>query len=294
VVEPSYFCAVKPPYITSSFLQQFIVAALHEDVGDGDHSSIASIPEEAVSKAKLLVKEQGILAGVELAQEIFKKVDERLKMTVQIEDGTPVAYGQIAFVVEGPSRSILTAERLVLNCMQRMSAIATKTRLFCELIKGTSATVLDTRKTTPNFRLIEKWAVLIGGGQNHRIGLFDMIMLKDNHIDMAGGIEAAIIRTKDYLRAGNRNLKIEIETRNLQEVEEVLRVGGIDVIMLDNMSLADMKHAVKMINGKFKTEASGGITEATIRNVAECGVDFISVGALTHAVKSIDLSLKAF
>jgi nicotinate-nucleotide pyrophosphorylase (carboxylating) len=285
---------VKPFYITDAFLKQFITTALAEDVGDGDHSSLASIPENAVSKARLLVKENGVLAGVVLAESIFKTVDQDLIISVKIQDGQTVKYGDVAFVVEGRSRSILTAERLVLNCMQRMSAIATLTAHLTGLIKGTGAQILDTRKTTPNFRFLEKWAVLIGGGRNHRIGLYDMIMLKDNHIDMAGGIEQAILRTKDYLRATKRDLKIEIETRNIAEVEKVIAVGGVDVIMLDNMSPADMKQAVKLIGGKYQTEASGGITESTIHEVATCGVDFISVGALTHSVKSMDLSLKAF
>jgi nicotinate-nucleotide pyrophosphorylase (carboxylating) len=284
---------VKPDYITSSFLENFIATALHEDVGDGDHSSIASIPESAQSQARLLVKDNGILAGVELATEIFHQVDKNLSVEIKLNDGARISKGDVAFIVTGFSRSILTAERLVLNSMQRMSGIATKTSALQELVKGTKAKLLDTRKTTPNFRLLEKWAVVIGGGQNHRIGLFDMIMLKDNHIDMAGGIESAIIRTKDYLRATNRNLKIEVETRSLQEIKEVMRVGGIDIIMLDNMDLQTMREAVKIIGDNYKTEASGGITEDTIRAVAECGVDFISVGALTHSVKSLDLSLKA-
>ena len=241
---------MKPSYITDAFLQQFISAALAEDVGDGDHSSLASIPETAESKARLLVKEDGILAGVELGLEIFKAVDKSLHVSVYIQDGAKVKYGDVALVVTGRSRSILTAERLVLNTMQRMSAIATKTAFLSELIAGTGAKILDTRKTTPNFRLPEKWAVLIGGGQNHRIGLYDLIMLKDNHIDMAGGIRQAIVRTKDYLRATKRNLRIEIETRNLQEVQEVIDVGGVDIVMLDNMSLADMKRAVEMIARK--------------------------------------------
>ena len=264
-----------------------------EDIGDGDHSSLSCIPPDTTNKAQLLIKEDGILAGVELALEIFKRTNPALKVEVLIEEGSPVKKGDVGFIVSGPSRSILTAERLVLNCMQRMSAIATKTHYLSSLIAGTHAVLLDTRKTTPNFRLLEKWAVLIGGGKNHRIGLYDMIMLKDNHIDMAGGHREAIIRTKDYLRATNRDLKIEVETRNLDEVKEVLSVGGVDTIMLDNMSLADMKTAVALIAGKYKTEASGGITEETIRSVAECGVDYISVGALTHSVKSLDISLKA-
>lgn len=241
-----------------------------------------------------MVKEEGVLAGVELARGIFKRVDPSLAFEIKLEDGNSIAVGDIAFTVEGPARSILTSERLVLNCMQRMSGIATVTKRLVKLVEGTKAVLLDTRKTTPNFRLPEKWAVVIGGGQNHRIGLFDMVMLKDNHIDMAGGIEQAILRTKEYLRASNRNLKIELETRTLKEVEEVLRVGDVDIIMLDNMSTDEMRKAVWLINGRYKTEASGGITEATIRSVAECGVDYISVGALTHSVKSLDLSLKAF
>ena len=259
---------VKPPYITDNFLNQFIASALAEDVGDGDHSTLASIPKNTKSRAKLLVKDEGILAGVSLAESIFHYIDKDLSLTILIKDGTSVKKGDIAFTVEGSAQSILTSERIILNCMQRMSAIATKTHYFTLLVAGTKTKVLDTRKTTPNFRLLEKWAVLIGGGTNHRIGLFDMIMLKDNHIDMAGGLEPAIIRTKDYLRATKLNLKIEIETRNLQEVQEVLRIGGIDTIMLDNMNLADMKEAVKLINGKFTTEASGGITEETIPSIA--------------------------
>jgi nicotinate-nucleotide pyrophosphorylase (carboxylating) len=217
-----------------------------------------------------------------------------LTTEVSLQDGADIKPGDIAFIVSGSSRSILTAERLVLNCMQRMSGIATKTRSLVKLVEGTQCQLLDTRKTTPNFRLAEKWAVLIGGGSNHRFGLYDMIMLKDNHIDMAGGIKAAIQRTNDYLRATHKGLKIEIETRTLAEVDEVLRVGNVDIIMLDNMDAGTMKEAVKSINGKYKVEASGGITEDIIRTVAECGVDFISVGALTHSVKSLDLSLKAF
>jgi nicotinate-nucleotide pyrophosphorylase (carboxylating) len=285
---------MRPPYVTSEFLHQFILSALAEDIGDGDHSTLAAIPSNSIKKARLLIKEDGILAGVELAEQIFHSFDPSLTLDIKLADGTPVSKGEIAFTVEGSARSILTTERLVLNCMQRMSAIATKTNYLTSLISGTRAKILDTRKTTPNFRLLEKWAVLLGGGLNHRIGLFDMIMLKDNHIDMAGGIERAIIRTKDYLRAGNRNLRIEIETRTLEEVVEVIRVGGVDVIMLDNMDLETLKAAVKRIDGKYKTEASGGVTEETIRDIADCGVDFISVGALTHSINSLDLSLKAF
>jgi nicotinate-nucleotide pyrophosphorylase (carboxylating) len=285
---------VLPNYITEDFLNTFIASALAEDIGGGDHSTQASIPANEKSHARLLVKGKGILAGVSMALRIFHFYDRNLTVETNLEDGTAVDHGDVAFFVSGSARSILTTERLVLNCMQRMSGIATKTNYLMGLISGTSATILDTRKTTPNFRLLEKWAVLIGGGGNHRIGLFDMIMLKDNHIDMAGGIEQAIIRTKDYLRAGKLNLKIEIETRNLKEVRQVMEVGGIDIIMLDNMSLSEMTEAVALIGGKYKTEASGNITEETIRSVAECGVDFISVGALTHTVRSLDMSLKAY
>jgi nicotinate-nucleotide pyrophosphorylase (carboxylating) len=284
---------VRPAYITDEFLQDFIQSAFREDIGDGDHSSLASIPEKATSKARLLVKDSGVLAGVDLALQIFKHADKSLTVEVTLPDGRLVKPGDVAFVVSGSSRSILTAERLVLNCMQRMSGIATKTKELAKLIEGTPAHLLDTRKTTPNFRLIEKWAVLIGGGYNHRIGLFDLIMLKDNHIDMAGGIKPAIVQTNDYLRATKKKLKIEVETRSLAEVEQVLAVGSVDIIMLDNMSVSMMKDAVKLINGKYKTEASGGITEKTIREVAMTGVDFISVGALTHSTRSLDLSLKA-
>ena len=284
---------MKPVYLTDSAIKTFIRTALQEDVGDGDHSSIAAIPEGAFSKAQLLIKGEGILAGVALAQHIFQAVDPKLTVTLLKNDGQEVAVGDVGLLVEGPARSILTAERLVLNCMQRMSGIATYTHYLTSLIKGTHARLLDTRKTTPNFRLMEKWAVTIGGGHNHRFGLYDMVMLKDNHIDFAGGIEQAITATKQYLQAKNKSLKIEIETRNLHEVKEVIRVGGVDVIMLDNMMPSDMKEAVKLIDGRYKTEASGGITEKTIRDVAECGVDFISVGALTHSIKSMDISLKA-
>lgn len=284
---------MKPAYITGEALRQFITSALAEDVGEGDHSTLASIQPDARKTARLLVKDEGVLAGVELAKEIFRHADKDLQVQIHLEDGARVTKGDVAFSVTGSARTILTMERLVLNCMQRMSAIATKTRYYTELIAGTKAQLLDTRKTTPNFRLMEKWAVLIGGGKNHRIGLYDMIMLKDNHIDMAGGIPAAINRTKDYLRTINKKLPIEVETRNLSEVREVLETGGVDIIMLDNMDVATMREAVTLIGKRCKTEASGGVTEETIRAIAECGVDYISVGALTHAVKSLDLSLKA-
>lgn len=288
-----YFCTVKPAYITDAFLETFISTAFAEDVGDGDHSTLAAIPAEATSEARLLVKDSGVLAGIEVAVRIFRFFDPSLKLDIRLNDGATVSPGDIAFTVAGPARSILTAERLVLNTMQRMSGIATRTAKLARLIDGTGARLLDTRKTTPNFRLLEKWAVLIGGGENHRIGLYDMIMLKDNHVDMAGGIRAAINRAKEYLRAVGKNLKVEVETRTLAEVKEALETGGVDMIMLDNMDIATIRKAVAMIGGRCRTEASGGITEETIRAVAECGVDYISVGALTHSVRSLDLSLKA-
>lgn len=274
-------------------IDKFITEALQEDVGDGDHSSLAAIPAESKSKAQLLIKDDGIIAGIALAEKIFDKFDNTLVVNTLIRDGESVKKGDVGFTVEGSARSILTCERLVLNCMQRMSGIATYTDEMTTLIKGTTAKLLDTRKTTPNFRIAEKWAVAIGGGTNHRFGLYDMVMLKDNHIDFAGGIEKAIKATKKYLADTGRNLKIEVETRNLQEVEEVVKTGGIDIIMLDNMIPSVMKDAIRIIDGKYQTEASGGITERNIREVAECGVDFISVGALTHSVKSLDISLKA-
>ncbi|SEF83246.1 carboxylating nicotinate-nucleotide diphosphorylase [Algoriphagus boritolerans] len=284
---------MKPAYLTPESLQKFIQSALLEDIGPGDYSSLASIPEGKTGRAQLLIKDEGILAGVELAGEIFKSVDPRLEVQFFKKDGDAVKAGDVGLIVSGPSASILSAERLVLNCMQRMSAIATKTHRLSQLISHTKAKLMDTRKTTPNFRLMEKWAVLIGGGVNHRFALYDMVMLKDNHVDFAGGIREAIERTKKYLAENSLNLKIEIETRNLNEVRQVLEVGGIDYIMLDNMDFATMREAVKMIDGKFSTEASGGITEETLAKVAECGVDFISMGALTHSVSSLDISLKA-
>lgn len=285
---------MKPTYLTPQSINEFISRALAEDVGDGDHSSLAAIPAEARNQARLLVKGEGILAGVELAGYIFNAVDPELNVEVLLPDGSAVTYGDVALTVKGKAQSILTAERLVLNCMQRMSGIATYTHHMVSLIEGTGAQLLDTRKTTPNFRLPEKWAVVIGGGINHRYGLFDMIMLKDNHVDYAGGVREAITATQQYLQEKNKKLKIEVETRTLQEVAEALETGGIDRIMLDNMTPEMMRQAVNMIAGKYETEASGGITEATIRAAAETGVDYISVGALTHSIKSIDLSLKAF
>jgi nicotinate-nucleotide pyrophosphorylase (carboxylating) len=284
---------MRPTYASNKNLHKFISLALQEDIGEGDHSTLASVPENATGKARLLIKDDGILAGVELAEMIFKVVDETLQVEILIGDGSAVKKGDVGLYVSGKARSILQAERLVLNCMQRMSGIATYTRFLQQKIAHTKAQLLDTRKTTPNFRICEKWAVWIGGGKNHRFGLYDMIMLKDNHIDYAGGIRKAIEATHRYLQEKNLSLRIEIETRNLQELQEVLEVGGIDVIMLDNMSLADMRKAVEMIAGKYQTEASGGVNEQTIASIAECGVDFISVGALTHSVKSLDISLKA-
>ena len=284
---------MKPFYLTPQALTDFIKSALREDVGDGDHSSLASIPAEAQNQARLLVKDNGILAGVELDEMIFKEVDPNLKVEVLIKDGSTVKVGDVALTVSGKAQSILTSERLVLNCMQRMSGIATFTNRLVKMLEGTNTRLLDTRKTTPNFRICEKWAVLIGGGQNHRYGLYDMVMLKDNHIDYAGGIEKAVKATHEYLKRQGKDLKIEVETRNLDEVKQAVEVGGIHRIMLDNMTPAMMKEAVQLIGGRYETEASGGITDQTLREVAETGVDFISVGALTHSIKSLDLSLKA-
>ncbi len=274
-------------------IQQFIKTALAEDLGDGDHTSLACIPMNAKGKAQLLVKENGILAGAELALEIFKTVDSSLKVKMLKKDGSKIEIGDIVLTVEGKSQSILLAERLVLNCMQRMSGIATKTNKLVKLCKGTKTKVIDTRKTTPNLRGLEKWAVVLGGGANHRIGLYDMVLIKDNHIDYAGGIKQAIDAANHYLRSKRKKLKIEIEARNLNEVKQILAIGTIHRIMLDNFSISDIKKAVKLIDGKYETEASGGITEKTIASYAKCGVDFISVGALTHHIKSLDLSLKA-
>ena len=281
------------PYVTEEALNQFIKSALKEDIGHGDHSSLGAIPFDAQSSAQLKIKDEGVLAGMVLAERIFKAVDPDLKVSNQLKDGDRVKFGDIGLEVRGRAISILSAERLVLNCMQRMSGIATKTRNLVDLIKHTKAQLLDTRKTTPNSRIIEKWAVTIGGGQNHRFGLYDMIMLKDNHNDFAGGIKAAISSTKKYLAENNLHLKIEVETRNLEEVNQALETGGVDVIMLDNFDLLNLKQAVDLIGDKCQTEASGGITESTIRDIAETGVDFISVGALTHSYNSLDISLKA-
>ncbi|WP_144606109.1 carboxylating nicotinate-nucleotide diphosphorylase [Algoriphagus algorifonticola] len=285
---------MRPAYLTDQAIQSFIQSAFAEDIGPGDYSSLAAIPSDKKGQAKLLIKGDGVLAGIEMAEKIFKSYDPSLEVTLLKKDGDEVNYGDIGLTVSGPAASILSSERLVLNCMQRMSGIATLTHRLTQKIIHTKARLMDTRKTTPNFRLMEKWAVHIGGGVNHRFALYDMVMLKDNHVDFAGGIQQAIERTKAYLASHNLNLKIEVETRNLQEVEEVVRVGGVDYIMLDNMDYATMRKAVAIIDGKFETEASGGITEETLAEVAECGVDFISMGALTHSVKSLDISLKAF
>ena len=274
-------------------LQLIIQNAIREDVGDGDHSSLACIPTEAQGKAKLLVKDNGIIAGVAFAKMVFNYVDANMKIETFIEDGSEVNYGDIVFHVTGSSQSILKAERLVLNSMQRMSAIATKTKKYVDLLEGTNTKVLDTRKTTPGFRACEKWAVKIGGGENHRFALYDMVMLKDNHIDFAGGITKAINKTKDYLEANNKDLKIIVEARNLNEVEEILESEGIYRILIDNFNFEDTKTAVALIGTKCLTESSGNINEQTIRQYAECGVNYISSGALTHSVHNMDLSLKA-
>lgn len=264
-----------------------------EDIGDGDHSTLSCIPRDARGKSQLIVKEQGILAGVEVARRVFERFDADLSMDVYITDGTAVNVGDIAFVVEGRIQSLLQTERLMLNLMQRMSGVATRTYEYVKLLEGTKTRVLDTRKTTPGLRLLEKEAVKIGGGVNHRIGLYDMIMLKDNHVDFAGGIEQAIERARAYLNEKGKDLKIEIEVRNFDELSQVLSVGGVDRIMLDNFSVENTRKAVDLINGRFETESSGGITFDSLRAYAECGVDYISVGALTHSVKSLDLSFKA-
>jgi nicotinate-nucleotide pyrophosphorylase (carboxylating) len=264
-----------------------------EDIGDGDHTTLSSIPETAVGKSQLIIKEEGILAGVEIARQVFHAFDPELKMTVFISDGAAVQAGDIAFVVEGKVHSLLQTERLMLNIMQRMSGIATRTHQYVKALEGTKTRVLDTRKTTPGLRLLEKEAVRIGGGVNHRVGLYDMILLKDNHVDFAGGIENAIQRAKAYLQAKGKNLQIEIEVRNFDELSQVLQVGGVDRIMLDNFTPEDTRKAVEVIGGKYETESSGGITFDDLRTYADCGVDYISVGALTHSVKSLDMSFKA-
>lgn len=272
---------------------RLIDLAFAEDIGDGDHTTLCCIPENAMGKSHLLIKEDGILAGVEVAKRVFAKFDPTMQVEVLINDGTPVKKGDVAMVVTAKVRSLLQTERLMLNIMQRMSGIATMTNKYVERLKGTKTHVLDTRKTTPGLRMLEKQAVKIGGGMNHRIGLFDMILLKDNHIDFCGGITNAITRCHEYLKEKGLDLKIEIEVRNFDELAEAMNCGGINRIMLDNFSVADTKKAVDIVGGKFETESSGGITFDTIRDYAECGVDFISVGALTHSVKGLDMSFKA-
>ena len=274
-------------------IDELIDLAFAEDIGDGDHTTLCCIPDTAMGKSRLLIKEPGILAGVEIARKIFHRFDPDLKMTVYIEDGTAVKPGDVAFVVEGRVQSLLQTERLMLNVMQRMSGIATMTHRYVKKLEGLHTRILDTRKTTPGMRMLEKEAVKIGGGVNHRIGLFDMILLKDNHVDFAGGIENAISRCHDYLKAKGKDLKIEIEVRNLDELKEVMRVGGVDRIMLDNFSPELTKEAVKIVGGKYEIESSGGITFDTIRDYAESGVDFVSVGALTKKIKGLDMSFKA-
>ncbi len=274
-----------------SNLDELILMALREDVGDGDHSTLACIPPTAQGKAKMVAKQDGILCGIEVAQRVFQLVNTDLKITLTKRDGEAIVKGDLLMLVEGSSASILTAERTALNYIQRLSGIATETHRMVAMLEGLHTRLLDTRKTTPNMRLLEKYAVKCGGGTNHRIGLYDMVMLKDNHIDFAGGIEAAIDRTHDYLKSNNKNLRIEIEVRNLDELERVMQHGGVDRIMLDNFDTETLRKAVQRIDGQYETEASGGITETTLRSYAETGVDFISVGALTHHIKSLDISL---
>lgn len=278
--------------MTNDF-EQLISLWFAEDIGDGDHTTLSCIPASAMGKSQLIIKEDGVLAGVEVAREIFRTFDSELKMTVFIQDGAEVKVGEIAFVVEGKIQSLLQTERLMLNIMQRMSGVATRTREYVKALEGTNTRVLDTRKTTPGLRLLEKEAVKIGGGVNHRIGLYDMILLKDNHVDFAGGIDKAILRAKAYLKEKGKDLKIEIEVRNFDELAQVMAVGGVNRIMLDNFTTENTRKAVDIIAGKYETESSGGITFATLKDYAECGVDYISVGALTHSVKSLDMSFKA-
>ena len=274
-------------------IDRLIDLAFAEDIGDGDHTTLSCIPETAMGKSKLLIKEAGILAGIEVAKEVFRRFDPTMKVTVYINDGAEVKPGDVAMIVEGKVQSLLQTERLMLNIMQRMSGIATMTHKYQERLKGTHTRVLDTRKTTPGMRILEKMAVKIGGGVNHRIGLFDMILLKDNHVDFAGGIDKAITRAKEYCKAKGKDLKIEIEVRNFDELQQVLDLGGVDRIMFDNFTPEMTRKAVEMVGGRYETESSGGITFDTLRDYAECGVDFISVGALTHSVKGLDMSFKA-
>ena len=277
----------------NELIDRLIDLAFAEDIGDGDHTTLSCIPATAMGKSKLLIKEAGVLAGIEIAKEIFHRFDPTMKVAVFINDGTEVKPGDVAMVVEGKVQSLLQPESRMLNVMQRMSGIATMTRKYVKQLEGTKTRVLDTRKTTPGLRMLEKAAVKIGGGVNHRIGLFDMILLKDNHVDFAGGIDKAINRAKEYCKEKGKDLKIEIEVRNFDELQQVLNIGGVDRIMFDNFTPENTKKAVEMIGGKYETESSGGITFDTLRDYAECGVDFISVGALTHSVKGLDMSFKA-
>lgn len=279
--------------LNKNHLRSILELAIEEDIGDGDHSSLACIPGRKKGKSRLLIKEQGIIAGIKIARMVFDIIDPNLKTEQYISDGSKVEEGDVAFQAKGKVRSILQAERLILNFMQRMSGIATQTSLYADKLKDLHTKVLDTRKTTPGLRILEKKAVVLGGGTNHRMGLYDMIMLKDNHIDFAGGIDKAIRKTLKYLEKKDKFLRIEVETRSLEEVRKVIRTGGVDRIMLDNFSIEDTKKAVEMIEGKFETESSGNITLNNIRSYAECGVDYISVGALTHQIRSLDMSLKA-
>ena len=280
-------------YSVDELEDRLIDLSFAEDIGDGDHTTLCCIPEDAEGKSRLLIKEDGILAGVEVAKKVFSRFDNTLKVEVLIQDGTPVKKGDVAMIVTGKVRSLLQTERLMLNIMQRMSGIATMTNKYVKRLEGTHTRILDTRKTTPGMRMLEKQAVKIGGGVNHRIGLFDMILLKDNHVDFAGGIKNAIERCHQYLKEKSLELKIEIEVRNFEELQQVLECGGVDRIMLDNFSVENTRKAVEMINGRFETESSGGLTFDTKRQYAECGVDYISVGALTHSVKGLDMSFKA-
>ena len=277
----------------NELIDQLIALSFAEDIGDGDHTTLSCIPATAMGKSRLIIKEEGIIAGVEMARKIFHRFDPEMKMEVYINDGAHVKPGDIAFVVEGKVQSLLQTERLMLNVMQRMSGIATITNEYVKLLEGTKCRVLDTRKTTPGMRIMEKDAVRIGGGCNHRIGLFDMILLKDNHIDFAGGIPQAVSRAQEYCKAKGKNLKIEVEVRNFDELNQVLALEGVDRVMLDNFSVENTRKAVEIVNGRLEVESSGGITFDTIRSYAECGVDFVSVGALTHSVKSLDMSFKA-
>lgn len=275
------------------YVKRFIQNALHEDIGDGDHTALSCVPPNQIGKAQLLVKQEGILAGVEIAKLVYETFDNNLQIKTFINDGSPIKPGDVVFTVEGSELSILQTERLVLNFIQRMSGIATQTNEYVKLLDGLKTKILDTRKTTPGMRVFEKMAVKLGGGVNHRMGLYDMIMIKDNHIDYAGGIEQAINRVKKYMNEKSKDLKIEVEARSFDEIQQIMKVGGIQRIMIDNFTIEDTKKAVEMIGGKYETESSGGITKQTLRQYAECGVDYISVGALTHQIFSLDLSLKA-